>query len=114
MAGNKQDGGAKSAPTPLDHLPAVSKSGDLNVIIETPKGCRNKFKYEPELGLFIINVAAEICFGNISCCHEHVFCADAASCSAATTSSHCAMYFSHCAIRMTSLARRAVSHSCCQ
>ena len=45
----------KPAPTPLDHLPAVSKSGDLNVIIETPKGCRNKFKYEPGLGLFIIN-----------------------------------------------------------
>jgi inorganic pyrophosphatase len=45
----------KSASTPLDRLPAVSTSGDLNVIIETPKGCRNKFKYEPGLGLFIIN-----------------------------------------------------------
>ena len=55
MPGSKQDPRVKSTPTPLDRLPAVSKSGDLNVIIETPKGCRNKFKYEPGLGLFIIN-----------------------------------------------------------
>jgi inorganic pyrophosphatase len=29
-----------------------AESGDLNVIIETPKGCRNKFDYDPELGIF--------------------------------------------------------------
>jgi len=28
------------------------ESGDLNVIIETPKGSRNKFKYEQKQGLF--------------------------------------------------------------
>ncbi len=28
------------------------KSDEINVIIETPKGSRNKFNYEPELGLF--------------------------------------------------------------
>src|SRR4051794_14166126 len=28
------------------------KSGDLNVVIDTPKGSRNKFKYDEELGLF--------------------------------------------------------------
>jgi hypothetical protein len=46
---------AKPASTAIDGLPAFYKSGDLNVIIETPKGDRNKFKYEPELGLFLIN-----------------------------------------------------------
>jgi inorganic pyrophosphatase len=46
---------AKSQPSAIDLLPAFTKSGDLNVIIETPKGDRNKFKYEPDLGLFIIN-----------------------------------------------------------
>jgi inorganic pyrophosphatase len=39
--------------TPYSKLPAVDeKSGDLNVIIETPKGSRNKYTYDPELGLF--------------------------------------------------------------
>jgi inorganic pyrophosphatase len=28
------------------------ESGSLNVIIETPKGVRNKYKFEPEKGLF--------------------------------------------------------------
>jgi inorganic pyrophosphatase len=32
--------------------PFDAESGDLNVIIETPKGCRNKFDYDPELGIF--------------------------------------------------------------
>jgi inorganic pyrophosphatase len=36
----------------LDTLPAFDNDGNLQVIIETPKGSRNKFKYEPELGLF--------------------------------------------------------------
>ncbi len=30
----------------------VESSHDLNVIIETPKGSRNKFKYDEEFGLF--------------------------------------------------------------
>ena len=36
----------------LDTLPAFDNDGNLQVIIETPKGSRNKFKYEPELRLF--------------------------------------------------------------
>lgn len=36
----------------LDTLPAFDRDGNLQVIIETPKGSRNKFKYEPELRLF--------------------------------------------------------------
>ncbi|HET6313523.1 MAG TPA: inorganic diphosphatase [Chloroflexia bacterium] len=40
-------------PTPYDCLEAFdAESGDLNVIIETPKGSRNKFDYEPKLGIF--------------------------------------------------------------
>jgi inorganic pyrophosphatase len=37
----------------LMNLPSFnSKSGMLNVIIETPKGSRNKFSYDDHLGLF--------------------------------------------------------------
>ena len=37
----------------LEHLSAFDdQSHALNVIIETPKGSRNKFKYDEELGLF--------------------------------------------------------------
>ncbi len=42
-------------PTPYDTLQAFdAESGDLNVIIETPKGSRNKFDYEPKLGVFML------------------------------------------------------------
>lgn len=38
---------------PLPALGAFQKeSGDLNVIIDTPKGSRNKFEYDEDLGLF--------------------------------------------------------------
>ena len=34
-------------------LPAIDKeSGQLNAIVDTPKGSRNKFKYDEQLGLF--------------------------------------------------------------
>ena len=36
----------------LINLPAFNPKGNLNVIIETPKGSRNKFKFDPELGVF--------------------------------------------------------------
>jgi inorganic pyrophosphatase len=40
-------------PQVLTHLPARDPdSGLVNVIIETPKGSRNKFKYDERLGLF--------------------------------------------------------------
>jgi len=39
--------------SPYDLLdPFDEKTGDLNVVIETPKGSRNKFDYDHELGLF--------------------------------------------------------------
>jgi inorganic pyrophosphatase len=39
--------------TPLEELPAFDKdSGAVNVIIETPKGQRNKFNYDEEYRLF--------------------------------------------------------------
>ena len=37
----------------LQGLPALDpRTGDLNVIVETPKGHRNKYTYDPEHGLF--------------------------------------------------------------
>lgn len=33
-------------PTPFD-----DETGDLNVIIDTPKGSRNKYKFDEKLGL---------------------------------------------------------------
>jgi inorganic pyrophosphatase len=39
--------------TPLTRLPARAEQGDLvNLIVDTPKGSRNKFRYDEELGLF--------------------------------------------------------------
>lgn len=36
----------------LDRLPLVDKdSGDLTVVVETPKGSRNKYKYDPKGGV---------------------------------------------------------------
>ncbi|MCA1557332.1 MAG: inorganic diphosphatase, partial [Acidobacteria bacterium] len=32
--------------------PFVDEGKEINVIIETPKGSRNKFNYDEELGLF--------------------------------------------------------------
>ena len=31
-----------------------NKTGTCRAIIETPKGCRNKFDYDPETGLFML------------------------------------------------------------
>ena len=42
---------AKSAAR-LDHLDAFGDEDELHVIIETPKGSRNKFNYDGERGLF--------------------------------------------------------------
>jgi inorganic pyrophosphatase len=44
-----------STRNPFMHLSAFAETGDLHVIIDTPKGSRNKFKYDPELGLFKLN-----------------------------------------------------------
>jgi inorganic pyrophosphatase len=43
-------------PGPYAKLPPFDeKSGDLNAVIETPKGSRSKFDYEPERGLFVLH-----------------------------------------------------------
>ena len=45
---------AKSSPYP--RLPPVEKkTGAVNVVIETPRNCRNKFKFDEKLGLFRLN-----------------------------------------------------------
>src|ERR1700752_5285187 len=39
--------------TRFPDLPAFdATTGDLNAIVDTPKGSRNKFKYDPRSGLF--------------------------------------------------------------
>ena len=44
---------SKTMHSPYDRLdPLDEKTGDLNVIIDTPRGSRNKFEYDKELGLF--------------------------------------------------------------
>src|SRR3954467_1673205 len=45
-AGNPND-------QPIARLgPFDPRSGNLNVVVDTPKGSRNKYKHDPELGLF--------------------------------------------------------------
>jgi len=44
-----------SNQSPFDKLPPFdAESGDLNVVIETPKGSRNKYAYDEKLGLFVM------------------------------------------------------------
>jgi inorganic pyrophosphatase len=51
MAKRKGTKGAR-----LDHLPTTdADSGTLNVIIETPKGSRNKFKFDEHQRLFLLS-----------------------------------------------------------
>ena len=40
------------ARSPVDHLPAFDREGNLNALVDTPKGSRNKFEYDEKLGLF--------------------------------------------------------------
>ncbi len=39
----------------FSHLPAHNSDGDITVVIETPKGHRNKFKYDEEKKAFKLN-----------------------------------------------------------
>ena len=49
------------APHDISRIkPVDGKSGYLNVIIETPKGSRNKFKYNEDHGLFMFDKALPI------------------------------------------------------
>jgi inorganic pyrophosphatase len=36
----------------IERLPTFNKKGNLNVVIETSKECRNKYKFDEEIGLF--------------------------------------------------------------
>ena len=42
----------KSSESGINALGAFGEGGELNVIIETPKGCRNKYKFDEKLNLF--------------------------------------------------------------
>jgi inorganic pyrophosphatase len=37
-----------------DISPLNAETGELNVIIETPKGCRNKYAFDEDLGIFAL------------------------------------------------------------
>jgi inorganic pyrophosphatase len=41
----------------MEKLGPFDEDDNLNVIIETPMGCRNKYAYDPELGLFVLKKA---------------------------------------------------------
>jgi inorganic pyrophosphatase len=51
---DKEKAGNNRPRGPFDRVPPYDDEGELNVIIETPKGARNKFKYEPDLGIFVL------------------------------------------------------------
>ncbi|PTY05654.1 inorganic pyrophosphatase [Opitutaceae bacterium EW11] len=38
----------------LEKLPSFSDDGSLQVVIETPRGSRNKYSFDPESGLFLL------------------------------------------------------------
>jgi inorganic pyrophosphatase len=44
-----------SSATPYARLSAVVRPGLLRAVIEAPKGSRNKFKYDDQLGLFTLD-----------------------------------------------------------
>jgi inorganic pyrophosphatase len=41
--------------TAWDRLPPRPGPGLVHVVVETPRGSRNKYKYDPEIGLFRLN-----------------------------------------------------------
>ncbi len=42
----------KKSKTVFDKLSVFNEVGELNVIVDTPKGSRNKYKFDEDLGLF--------------------------------------------------------------
>lgn len=42
----------KKSSSVFDKLSVFNDAGELNVIVDTPKGSRNKYKFDEELGLF--------------------------------------------------------------
>lgn len=46
---------AKSSNNPFEKLkPFDEETGELNVVIETPKGSRNKYAFDENLGIFVL------------------------------------------------------------
>lgn len=46
---------AKSSNNPFEKLkPFDEETGELNVVIETPKGSRNKYAFDEKLGIFVL------------------------------------------------------------
>jgi inorganic pyrophosphatase len=45
---------SKGLVDPTQLKPVDKKDGLLQVIVETPKGCRNKFAFDPEQGIFAL------------------------------------------------------------
>lgn len=41
--------------SPYEKLPARSAAGYVNVVVETPAGSQNKYKFDPKLGVFRLN-----------------------------------------------------------
>jgi inorganic pyrophosphatase len=48
---------------PWDRLPAMLPSGFINVVVETPRGSQNKYKYDQNLGLFRL---IRVLFGGVT------------------------------------------------
>jgi inorganic pyrophosphatase len=44
----------------LVKLPAFDEEGDLLVVVESPRGCGAKLKYEPDLGAFMLGKALPV------------------------------------------------------
>jgi inorganic pyrophosphatase len=43
--------------TDFSHLPAFASRTEIHVVVETPRHAQAKFKYEPELGVFMLSRA---------------------------------------------------------
>lgn len=41
--------------SPYEKLPARTSAGYFNVVVETPAGSQNKYKFDPKLGVFRLN-----------------------------------------------------------
>lgn len=41
--------------SPYEKLPARTSAGYVNVVVETPAGSQNKYKFDPKLGVFRLN-----------------------------------------------------------
>lgn len=44
----------KSMADPMGLQPLEKDSGDIQVIVETPRGCRNKFAFDPKQKIFVL------------------------------------------------------------